>query len=213
MMGLPLTGILIATGVVSWFANRRPELKEFLLLHPYRIKHAQEWHRLITHAFVHGDATHLLVNLFVLWQFGGEVERILNEFNSVPFIPLPGKYTFTMLYFGGIAFATIPGLIRHANNPTYRSLGASGAVSAVLIFYILHYPMAKLYLFFLIPLPAFAAGILFFVYERHMDKRGGTGIAHDAHLWGGLFGLIFAALADRQVFLNFLESVWAYFSA
>lgn len=206
-MDHPLLFILIITGLVSWQANQRPDLKDKLLLHPFRVKHENQWYRILTHAFVHGDSTHLLVNLFVLWQFGLEVEALLASHSLVPLVKLPGNYSFLMLYFGGILFASIPAMLRHTNNPDYRSLGASGAVSAVLIFYIIHLPTVQLLLFFVIPIPAFLAGILFFVYEGYMDRRGGGRIAHDAHLYGGLYGLIFAVLSNESAMTNFISEV------
>jgi len=207
----PLVIVLGATALISWQANARPELKEALLYHPYRVLQHREWYRLLSHSLVHGDSMHLFVNLFVLWQFGAPMQYLLEQSTAEPFIPLPGAYSFPMLYIGGVLFAAIPGMLRHSNDPSYRSLGASGAVSAVLIAYILNFPTAKLLLFFVIPMPAFLAGALFFVYERQMDKRGQGRIAHDAHLWGGLFGLLFTIASDTRVIANFASAVSNYF--
>lgn len=194
--------ILLLTVLVSHQALRQPHLQEALLYWPYRVKQHNEWYRVVSHAFVHGDHTHLLVNAFVLWQFGSRLEsHMLN---------MPISAAFSMLYLGGIAFAAIPGMIKHHGNPSYRSLGASGAVSAVLIAYILHFPTAQLLLFFVVPMPAFLAGILFFVYEHQMNKRSRGNIAHDAHLWGGIFGLLFTAATEPQLFLGFAQAVWDY---
>lgn len=194
--------ILVVTVIVSYRANNRPSLKEQLLYHPYRVKAFKEWHRIVAHAFVHADFTHLALNAFVLFQFGARLEGLMQQTLGAAFFP--------MLYFGGIAFAAIPGMVRHHDNPSYRSLGASGAVSAVLISYILHFPTAELLLFFIIPLPAFIVGILFFVYEHQMDKRSGGNIAHDAHLWGGLYGLLFTVATTPQVVPAFVAALSAY---
>ena len=194
--------ILVVTVIVSYRANNRPSLKEQLLYHPYRVKAFKEWHRIVTHAFVHADFTHLALNAFVLFQFGARLEGLMQQTLGAAFFP--------MLYFGGIAFAAIPGMVRHHDNPSYRSLGASGAVSAVLISYILHFPTAELLLFFIVPLPAFIVGILFFVYEHQMDKRSRGNIAHDAHLWGGLYGLLFIVATTPQVVPAFVAALSAY---
>ena len=194
--------ILVVTVIVSYQANNRPSLKEQLLYHPYRVKAFKEWHRIVTHAFVHADFTHLALNAFVLFQFGARLEGLMQQTLGAAFFP--------MLYFGGIAFAAIPGMVRHHGNPSYRSLGASGAVSAVLISYILHFPTAELLLFFIVPLPAFIVGILFFVYEHQMDKRSLGNIAHDAHLWGGLYGLLFTVATTPQVVPAFVAALSAY---
>ncbi len=194
--------ILVVTVIASYQAINRPMLKEQLLYHPYRVKAFHEWHRIVTHAFVHADFTHLALNAFVLFQFGARLEGLMQQTLGVAFFPL--------LYFGGIAFAAVPGMVRHHDNPSYRSLGASGAVSAVLIGYILQFPTAELLLFFVVPLPAFIVGILFFVYEHQMDKRSAGHIAHDAHLWGGLYGLVFTLVTSPQVVPSFIDAISTY---
>jgi len=194
--------ILVVTVIVSYQANNRSSLKEQLLYHPYRVRVFKEWYRIVTHAFVHADFTHLALNAFVLFQFGTQVEWVMQQTLGAAF--------FLLLYFGGVAFAAIPGMIRHHDHPSYRSLGASGAVSAVLIAYILHFPTAELLLFFILPLPGFAVGILFFVGEYYMDKRSGGNIAHDAHLWGGLYGLLFTVATTPHVVPAFVAALSAY---
>ena len=196
--------ILIATVFVSYLAFDRPPLKEMLVFYPYQIKVKNEWHRILTHAFIHADYTHLVLNAFVLWQFGTRLEGLMEQ--------ISGPSSFALLYFGGAVFAAIPGMLRHHDHPHYKSLGASGAVSAVLIAYILYFPTSKLLLFLLVPLPAFVIGILFFVYEHQMDKRSQGNIAHDAHLWGGLFGLIFTILINPKVIPMFLQSISEFLS-
>ena len=194
--------ILLATVFASYQAIQQPLVLDRLLYVPYRVKHLNEWHRVFTHALVHADYTHLFVNAFVLWQFGMRLEAMFN---------LDGQHgLFPLLYVGGVVFAAIPGMLRHHDNPNYRSLGASGAVSAVLIAYILHFPTTELLLFFLIPIPAFVAGILFFVYEHKMDQRGSSRIAHDAHLWGGIYGLLFTGFTAPGAFPKFAAVVLDY---
>ena len=181
MQGI-LTPIIFLTFAVSWWVMQSPERKEKWLLRPYMVTHHGEWYRILSHALIHADMTHLLLNLFVLWQFGGTVERTVQTTQFQGILSIPSDWIFPVIYFGGVLAASIPSLLKHQNNPGYASLGASGAVSAVLMAFILLYPTNKLLLFFVIPMPAFVAGILFFAYERYMNKKGGTGIAHDAHL-------------------------------
>jgi membrane associated rhomboid family serine protease len=197
MQGI-LTPIIFLTFAVSWWVMQSPARKEKWLLRPYLVMHDGEWYRVLSHAFIHADMTHLLLNLFVLWQFGGTVEQTVqnNQFQGI--FTIPSDWIFPVIYFGGVLAASIPSLLKHQNNPGYASLGASGAVSAVLMAYILLYPTSKLLLFFVIPMPAFVAGILFFAYERTMNKKGGTGIAHDAHLYGALWGVGCVLLLDSS---------------
>ena len=88
--------------------------------------------------------------------------------------------------------------------PHYLSLGASGAVSAVVMSFIIINPLAELSLLFIpISFPAFVFGILYVAYEIYMDKKGGTGVAHDAHLWGALFGVVFTVTVHFQYLKQF----------
>ncbi len=175
--------ILAVTVGASLFAMKRPQILEKLMLVPYNVNHFKEYYRIVSHGFIHADGTHLFFNMFVLWEFGTTVEAEMGG-------------AFPVLYFGALLTATIPALTKHKDNANYRSLGASGAVSAVLMAFIVAYPTQPLLLFFIIPMPAIFAGVLFFLYERHMQKNGGSGIAHDAHIYGALFGLLFSIVKD-----------------
>jgi membrane associated rhomboid family serine protease len=175
--------ILAVTVGASLFAMKRPQILEKLMLVPYNVNHFKEYYRIVSHGFIHADGTHLFFNMFVLWEFGTTVEAEMGG-------------SFPVLYFGALLTATIPALTKHKDNANYRSLGASGAVSAVLMAFIVAHPTHTLLLFFIIPMPAIFAGVLFFLYERHMQKNGGSGIAHDAHIYGALFGLLFSIVKD-----------------
>jgi len=204
-MGI-LFPVVLATCLISWFSINRPHLLEKLLLSPYLVNTENQFYRVITHGFVHADFTHLFFNMFVLWEFGSRVQHDwLNGLHTSGFIPLPQEYGFAVLYFGGIIAGSIPALMKHKFNPEYRSLGASGAVSAVLMAYIISYPTNTLLLFFIIPIPAILAGVLFFLYESNMQKRSNTGIAHDAHIYGAVYGLLFCVLTDGNAIGNFVS--------
>lgn len=186
--------ILCVTVGISLIAMKNPLLLDKLMLIPYNVTHFKEYYRILSHGFIHADGTHLFFNMFVLWEFGRTVEAEMGE-------------SFSFLYFGALLIATIPALTKHKNNAKYRSLGASGAVSAVLMAFIVSHPTHTLLLFFVIPVPAILAGALFFMYERHMQKNGGTGIAHDAHIYGALFGLLFSAVKDPSSMSNLFNTI------
>jgi len=171
-------GILLSTVAVSIAAFRYPVLFERGMLVPARMRGGAEVWRVLSHAWLHADVGHLAVNMFMLFQFGTHVER-----------ELPG---FPLLYLGGVAAGAVPALIKHRNNPLYSSLGASGTVSAVVLAFVVLNPTAELLLFLFLPLPAWAVGILFLAYESWASRQGATRIAHDAHLWGAVFGLLYA---------------------
>ena len=193
-----LLPIIVVTACISIYAMKRPEVLRKMMLSPYQVVHNNAYYRILTHGFVHADGMHLAINLFVLWEFGSVVEMEFGE-------------EFPFLYFGAIIAASIPAIVKHKNNISYNSLGASGAVSAVLMAFIVAHPSHTLLLFFVIPIPAILAGLLFFIFERSMQKRGGTGIAHDAHIYGAGFGLIYALIKDPNGLSNMFSALTGLF--
>ena len=193
-----LLPIIVVTACISIYAMKRPEVLRKMMLSPYQVVHNNAFYRILTHGFIHSDGMHLAINLFVLWEFGSVVEMQFGE-------------EFPFLYFGAIIAASIPAIVKHKNNINYNSLGASGAVSAVLIAFIVAHPSHTLLLFFVIPIPAILAGLLFFIFERSMQKRGGTGIAHDAHIYGAGFGLIYALIKDPNGLSNMFSALTGLF--
>ncbi len=191
--------ILAATVLVSLAAFNDGRLFERLLFDPYRVRMHREWHRSITHALVHADLPHLVVNMFVLHAFGANVEYLFGRLS-----PLPVWLTFGGLYLGGALVGAMPAYFKHGSRPGYRSVGASGAVSAVTFAVILLLPMAPLRILFLpVDLPAVVFGVLYLAYSWAMDRRGGDGVAHDAHLHGALFGIAYTALLEPQALFHF----------
>lgn len=189
--------VVLVTVLVSWHWMHRRD-KETLMLSPHAVKHNREWHRVLTHAFVHADWMHLAFNMFVLYEFGQTVARDLQGL---------GWLGFPALYVAGIAGGAWPALQKHGDHPGYRSLGASGAVSAVLLAFICLHPTHTLLLFFVIPVPAVLAGVLFFWYESRMQQRQSTRIAHDAHLGGALVGAAWAFVFVPNAWPAFVESL------
>ncbi|WP_306643729.1 rhomboid family intramembrane serine protease [Sanyastnella coralliicola] len=206
--------IIITVGASLWAWNDRQKLDQWIL-NPYLVVHHKQYWRVLTHGLIHKDQMHLFFNMFVFYSFGEILELVFTNRNV--FIQGTGSRDFwgestglsyfIILYVGAIIAATIPGLVKHKDNPGYNSLGASGAVSAILIVYILMFPTHQLLLFFIIPMPAWLAGVLFFVYESYMAKRGGTGIAHDAHLWGALFGAAFITILRPDIWWHFITEL------
>ncbi len=203
-MSLSVTLIIILITVgVSLYASENLSLKHKLLFNPAKIFYSNEWYRMFSHAFIHADLMHLGVNMFVLYFFGRNVEILFNGYFEGM-----GTIYFILLYIGGIIFATLPALRKHKDNPVYNSLGASGAVSAVLFSAILLMPASKVYIFAAIPMPAALFGVLYVGYEMYMNKRGRTNIAHDAHLLGALFGVLFTIiLSPKFVISNFIQEI------
>jgi len=193
--------ILVATIAISLWADKNAAIKERMLFIPYRIKHQQEYHRFITHAFIHADFPHLAFNMMTLYFMG--------EYLYLEWISLYGNagiVYFCVLYFFGMIAATFFPMVKHQDQPSYRSLGASGAVSAVLFAVILWNPTLSLYLMFIpIPIPAYLFGPLYLFFEYYSMKKGNTGIAHDAHIGGAIFGILLVLMLDVQKGMQFVH--------
>ncbi|MCI5705741.1 MAG: rhomboid family intramembrane serine protease [Odoribacter sp.] len=190
--------LIIVTAAVSIVCFNKYQLFEHLSLKPYRVVQHQEWWRIITHGFVHADWIHLLVNMFTFWSFGGYIET---AFEYLGF----GKWAFLTLYFGGMIAASISDIIRYRNAEWYTSIGASGAVSAVLFAAIFLNPWDKILLFAVIPIPGILFGVLYLAYCQYMARQGGDNINHNAHFYGAVFGFVFPILLEPRLFQMFLS--------
>lgn len=190
-----ITGITVLISIIC-FSNRA--LFNKLSLSPYRVVHAREWYRVITHGFVHADWLHLFVNMFTFWSFGEFIEK---AFEYMGF----KSWAFLLLYFGGMIVASISDLIRHRNDSWYSSIGASGAVSAVLFSAIFLNPWDKILLFAAIPIPGIVFGVIYLIYCQYMAKQSQDNINHNAHFYGALFGFIFPALLEPRLIHAFFS--------
>ncbi len=180
--------LIIMTGLISYQALRNPSMQQKLLFHPYSVKHRGEYYRFFTHGFVHGDLQHLLINMFVLYQFGRIIEIY---FNSI-FGSAIGKIAFLGLYLSAIVLSSLPDFFRHQDHTFYRSVGASGATSALVFAFILFDPWQW---FLFPPLPALLFGVAYLWYSSYMDKRGMDNIGHNAHFWGAVYGIVFTLIS------------------
>jgi membrane associated rhomboid family serine protease len=176
--------IIIITALISWQAFNNPALKSKLMFIPSAVKERGEYYRFLTHGFVHADFQHLLFNMWALYIFGETGEAI---FNQALFGPAIGNVAFLLFYLLAIVAASIPDYLRHQDDRMYASLGASGGVAAMIWPYIMLAPWAW---FIFPPVPAIVLGIGYILYSQYADKRGGSNIGHNAHLWGAIFGLV-----------------------
>ncbi len=185
--------MIVVTAILSFSAFNNASLFDKWIYSPYKTKHYGEYYRIISHMFIHADVTHLVFNLFSLYFLGSFLEyQWIGEFGT-----MKGELHFLAVYFLGGFFATLIPYIRHQENPSYQSLGASGAVSAVIFAAILWNPNMELGLLFIpIPIPAYVFGPLYLAFEFFADKRGKGNIAHDAHIGGALFGIIYVLIIN-----------------
>lgn len=188
--------IIIITVLVSLGGFSNYKVMNDLILYPPAVKEKKQWYRLLTSGFLHADYQHLFFNMFTLYFFVRSMEGLYANYL--------GKLGFLFFYLAAIIVSDIPSFIKHRNNYEYRSLGASGGVSAVVFAYILMAPWAW---FTFPPIPAIVYGILYLAYSVYMSKKGGDNINHDAHFWGAIFGIVFTIVMDPRILSFFLEQV------
>lgn len=194
--------IIILNALISIPAFNNASLFFKLDFSPYQLAHRKEWYRFVTHAFLHADWWHLILNMLVLFFFGGITQ---NYFEA--YLGDQGAFYFILLYLGGILFATLPSYKKHRDNPNYHSVGASGAVSAVLFSSVMFSPATSICLYGLLCFPGILWAIIYLVYSYRQAKKGGDHIDHDAHFWGAVFGVVFTFVAVPDAIPMFISQL------
>ena len=194
-----LIGITVAVSLLS-FNNRK--LTQDLIMNPYVIHTRHQYHRFLTSGFIHGDHMHLIFNMVSLYFFGPGINTIFDVvFGSM------GTVYYLALYLLGIVVSDIPTYFKHRHNPGYNALGASGGVTSVIFAFILFNPLGKISLYFFIPLPGFVFAALYVMFSIYQGRQGRDNVNHDAHLYGGLFGLVFCMLLYPPVISYFFTQI------
>ncbi|HVJ62005.1 MAG TPA: rhomboid family intramembrane serine protease [Tahibacter sp.] len=195
---MSVTWIIIAITVgVSFLAFNDRQLMNRLVLWSPAVQRDGQYYRLLTYGVVHQDGMHLLFNMLGLYFFGPPIERLLNA--------MAGPWAFATFYVAAIVVSILPWqhANRHRNDAV--TLGASGAVTAVLFAYILFDPWATLLLFFVVPAPAIVIAVGYVAYSIYMDRKSTDKINHSAHLWGAAFGVAFILCVEPSVLGHFLD--------
>lgn len=185
--------IIIITVLVSIGGFSNHKIIDDLIFYPPAVTYRRQWYRFFSCGLIHADIGHLFFNMFSFYFFGNFVEGGFETlFGDM------GKWLYLLLYVSALLVSLLPTYFKHKDSSYYRSLGASGAVSAIIFAGVLLAPDQNLYIYF-IRMPAFIFAPLYLIVTAWLDRRGGSGINHSAHLWGSIYGLIFTLAACQYV--------------
>ena len=194
-----MTLILIAvTCVVTLLAFNNRKLAGALILWPPAVTRRHEYWRLLSYGLVHANGQHLLFNMITLFFFGRAMEGLYAQYL--------GPFGFVLFYAGGLLDTNLPSYWANRNTANYHSLGASGAVSAVMLAFLLLQPWAMIFVFYF-PLPAILYAVAYIAYSIYMDHRGADNVNHSAHMWGAAYGILFTVIMEPRVVLVFVDQL------
>lgn len=203
--------IIILTALISFAGFSNQKMVSDLIFYPPAITNNNQWYRFITCGFIHADIGHLIFNMLSLYMFGEIVEKTF-----IQVFEEKGKLLYLLLYTLALIASLLPTYLRHKNNYHYQSLGASGAVSAIVFAGIFLYPTVKIGLFILPPIiPGFIFAPLYLVISAYLEKKGNDNINHSAHIWGSIFGILFLIvvcylLTEFSPVNNFINQISNY---
>lgn len=193
--------LVIITCIISISGFTRPQVIDELIFNPYVTDVRKQYYRFITHGFIHADPGHLIFNMIAFYSFGTTLEKLFT-FDCI--FGQWGKLLFLLLYFTGLIVASLPDFFRHRHNPSYRSLGASGAVSAIIFSFIIFLPQTPIGVIFLpLRVPGYVFGLIYLAVSAYLDRRGGGRINHSAHFWGAAYGIVFTLVSCQLLATGF----------
>lgn len=203
--------ITVITVIISILAMYNEPLMDRMIFNPYTVVRKNEWYRFISAGFIHADFMHLAFNMFSFYMFSDYVEQFFSMIFGAQ-----GFTLYIILYLSALVVCLIPTFLQHKNHYNYNSLGASGAVSAIVFVGIFLQPTIQIG-FFIIPpiIPGFIFGPIYLAITAYLSKNGQSGINHSAHLWGSIYGIVFLIitakfLGNYDAFGLFIEQVRAY---
>jgi len=199
LMTAPVASFIFAiTIATSLWAFYNDTLYGNLILHPYSVSRGQRVYTVITSGMIHNDWMHLFFNMLSYYFFAFQLEPVL------------GHWQFGLLYVLSLILSDLPTVYKHRNDDWYHSLGASGAVSAVIFSYIMYNPMGSMYIMpFPFPIYSIVFGVLYLVYCNYASKRAQDNVNHDAHMFGALSGLLITIVLHPHIVNSFISQITA----
>jgi membrane associated rhomboid family serine protease len=185
--------IFVLTLATSLWAFNNENIYARFILNPYGVSRGQRVYTIITSGLIHKDWNHLLFNMLSYYFFAFQLEAMF------------GHWQFGLLYVLSLVLSDLPSIQKHKQDIWYNSLGASGAISAVIFSYIMYDPLASLGILFIpIPIPAWIFGLLYLVYCHFASKHARDNVNHDAHLFGALSGILITIALNPHIVHNFI---------
>lgn len=194
--------IVIITAIVSITGFSNQKVIDDLIFYPPAVNKRNQYYRFFSCGLIHADWMHLIFNMATLYFFGDGVEK-----GFVELMGPSGRYVYLLMYITALLVSLLPTYFKNRDNYHYRSLGASGAVSAVIFAGLMLAPETEVFIFFIpIPIPGFIFAPLYLVLSAFMDRKGGSNINHSAHIWGAIYGLAFVVIMGRLIDYNVVEA-------
>jgi membrane associated rhomboid family serine protease len=188
--------IFVITILTSIMAFSNDNLYGNMVLHPYSVYRKQRIYTVITSGLIHNDWMHLFFNMLSYYFFAFNLEKVL------------GHWQFGLLYVASLILSDLPTVYKHKNDDWYHSLGASGAVSAVIFSFIMFSPLTKMLIMPIpIGIPAVLFGVLYLIYCNYASKHSRDNINHDAHMFGALSGLLITIILYPHIVNSFLMEI------
>jgi len=208
-MSLSITLVIVViSGIISYQGFNNRSFFDRLKHYPVAEENSKEYYRMLTSGFLHGSWMHLIINMYVLLQFGEIIEyRFVDLFGNM------GRIIYVLFYLTAIVIADIPTYLKHKDNPSFSSIGASGAVSAVVFAFIMYYPLQGLtFIFFpFFAIPAIILGIGYLIYSSWASEKGRDNLDHLAHFTGAVYGVLFAIVSNPSILQSFADQILGAF--